>query len=464
MASNSPVPLTEDKVIHSQTDSVCPVCLKRIDATRIYLEDSLYLRKTCPEHGLFEIPIWRGTYDSLPPRVERIPAYPESPMTVVQRGCPYDCGLCSDHRQQPCCVLLEVTHRCDLVCPICYASAGEKPATSVVDPGLDTIRTWYETLLRAGGPFNIQLSGGEPSMRDDLCEIIAMGRSMGFAFFQLNTNGLRIGNDLSYLSGLRDAGLSTVYLQFDGTTDEIFRKIRGKNLLAQKFAAIENCRKLNIGVVLVPTIKPGVNDHVIGEIIRFGLSYHPVVRGVHFQPISYFGRYPSEPANSDRITLPEVISAIHTQTNGQIHKDWFSASAGPNRFCSFNCNFVVMEDGTLKPIVKQRKTDCSCQIQEAAIERVRAQAFVARNWQAPESDAQDQKPAGKPVLGGWDSFLSRAKTHLFAISGMAFQDAWTLDIERLRDCYIMVVTSDNRLIPFCAYNLTDRMGNSIYRK
>jgi uncharacterized radical SAM superfamily Fe-S cluster-containing enzyme len=122
-----------------------------------------------------------------------------------------------------------------------------------------------------------------------------------------------------------------------------------------------------------------------------------------------------------------------------------------------------MEDGELKPIIKRQDQSCCCQPQDAEKERKKAQAFVARNWKAPEKEAAAAEPVISTSFGGWDAFLARAKTHLFAISGMAFQDAWTMDLDRLRDCYIMIVSPDNRLIPFCAYNLTDSSGNSYYR-
>jgi uncharacterized radical SAM superfamily Fe-S cluster-containing enzyme len=453
-----------DDYILSNTRSVCPVCLRQIEASRVVRGNDLYLVKTCPEHGRSETIIRRGDLLTVSFIPDRIPAHPENPNTAVDKGCPYDCGLCAEHRQQPCCVLFELTQRCDLSCPVCYASAGgENNNRQHNDPDIETISNWYDLLLSSGGPFNIQLSGGEPCMRDDLPEIISMGREKGFTFFQLNTNGLRISRDKEYLSRLKEAGLSTVYLQFDGTTDEIFKKMRGRALLDQKIAAIQNCCDVNIGVVLVPTIKPGVNDNNIGNILRFGLKYHPVVRGVHFQPVSYFGRYPQAPADSDRITLPEVITAMQNQTDGQIQSSWFTPSGGPNRYCSFNGNFIVMEDGELKPIIKRQDHSCCCSPQDAEKERKKAQAFVARNWKAPEKENAASEPVISTSFGGWDAFLARAKTHLFAVSGMAFQDAWTMDLDRLHDCYIMIVSPDNRLIPFCAYNLTDSSGISYYR-
>ena len=131
----------------------------------------------------------------------KIPTYPENPFTTVRLGCPYDCGLCPDHRQQPCCVLLEVTQRCDLGCPFCFANAG---GSTEDDPDLPTISFWFQKLITAGGPFNIQLSGGEPCLREDLPKIIALGKSLGFTFFQVNTNGLRLATDVDFLKKLKD--------------------------------------------------------------------------------------------------------------------------------------------------------------------------------------------------------------------------------------------------------------------
>jgi uncharacterized radical SAM superfamily Fe-S cluster-containing enzyme len=210
---------------------------------------------------------------------------------------------------------LEVTGRCNLKCPVCFAEAGEEVSA---DPGYDTVRGWYQRLLDAGGPYNIQLSGGEPTMRDDLPELVALGRSMGFDFIQVNTNGLRLAREPAFLEKLARAGLSTVYLQFDGTEQEIYRKLRGGDILEDKLEAVRLCGESGVGVILVPTVAPGVNDHNLGEIIKLGLENMPVVRGVHFQPLTFFGRYPGPPSGQMRITLPEVIMCIERQTQGRI--------------------------------------------------------------------------------------------------------------------------------------------------
>jgi hypothetical protein len=246
------------------TESVCPECLARIPAQRVMRGDDVFLRKTCPEHGDFETIVWRGQPGLDDWARPKIPAHPSNPFTLVECGCPLDCGLCPDHRQQTCCALLEVTQRCNLRCPVCFADAGG----SSDDPPLSTIDFWYRRLLDlSGGPCNIYLSGGEPTLRDDLPQIIRMGRELGFSYFQLNTNGLRLAAEPEYLDALKEAGLSCVFLQFDGTDDRIYRQLRDVKLLDRKIATIEQCALAGVGVVLVPTLAPGVNVDNIGATV-----------------------------------------------------------------------------------------------------------------------------------------------------------------------------------------------------
>lgn len=442
------------------TESVCPECLSRIPAACVLRGEDVYLEKTCPEHGFFSTVIWRGQPALSSWLRPKNPSFPKHPLTQVDRGCPFDCGLCPDHRQHSCSVLLEVTGRCDLHCPVCFASAGDGAAA---DWSLNEIGAWFRRLLSTGGPFNIQLSGGEPCMRDDLPEIIKLGRAYGFSFFQLNTNGLRLSHDTAYIAELKNAGLSTIFLQFDGTHDSIYKILRGRELFAVKMAAVERCAEQGIGVVLVPTLVPGINTEDIGNIIRLAIAHMPAVRGVHFQPISYFGRCPQLPVDEVRITLPEVMLAIEKQTGGMIKTDSFSPSGCENAFCSFHGSFVVMPDGSLRSLSRRENNPCCSWPVEAALGAARTREFVAANWAYPELILVPPVTAA-PILGGWDAFLDRKRTHTFCVSAMAFQDAWTLDLERLRDCCIHTASPDGRLVPFCAYNLTNCNGMTLYRK
>jgi uncharacterized radical SAM superfamily Fe-S cluster-containing enzyme len=360
-------------------------------------------------------------------------------------------------------VLLEVTSRCDLACPVCYASASRDG----VDASLTEIDGWLDTLAEAGGRVHIQLSGGEPTTRDDLPEIVARVRARGFDFVQLNTNGVRIARDPAYLAALAKAGLDCVFLQFDGVTDDVYRRLRGAKLMRLKALAIGNCGEAGVGVVLTPTLAPGVNVDQIGAIVDFAVAHMPAVRAVHFQPISYFGRCLAEPDAASRITLPEVMEALIAHSGGTIRLDDFRPGSAENPYCSFSGRFVVDASGGMRPAADARPSYCGAPAEperSACCGSARPSADVARErrYVAGQWARADRAAAPTAGLDAFDAFLAGQERTL-GLSGMAFQDAWTLDLDRLRQCHIQVVAPDRRVIPFCAYNLTSRDGRSLYR-
>ena len=440
------------KVIN-QVESLCPICLKKIIGEKIEYDDGVYLEKTCEEHGFFKTLIWEGKdYESWG-GTEKYKT-PKIVSTEVKKGCPYDCGICSEHRQETCCVLLEITNRCNLKCPICFASSNENIKEDI---SLERIGEYYDYLMKCGGPYNIQLSGGEPTLRDDLDEIIKMGRKKGFTFFQLNTNGIRIGEDENYIKKLSKAGLNTVFLQFDGLNDKVYSELRNKKLLRVKLKAIENCKKAGVGVVLVPTIMQDVNMDQIGKIINFAIDNMPAIRGVHFQPVSFFGLYKNRD-ESYRITIPKMLNEIENQMNGKMKIENFMGGGAENSYCSFHGNFLVNEDKSLKALGS--KSNCCCKPTSSKQSR----EFVAKQWSAVKSSNKEGNVKKHSNTQSLDDFLDRFDKYTLAISAMLFQDAWNVDIDRLKQCYINVVSEDMKLIPFCAYNLTSIDNKSLYRR
>lgn len=423
--------------------------------------------------------------------VKKERAYINNPQREVSKGCPYDCGLCSEHRQHTCTALIEVTQKCNLHCRFCFADSN---SCEKADPTLEEIKHMYESILKTSGICNIQLSGGEPTVRKDLPDIIKMGKDLGFQFIQINTNGIRIGEDESFVKQLKAAGLSSIFLQFDGTKDEINRKLRGEELLEIKIKAIENCKKYRIGVVLVPTLVPRVNTDNIGEIIDFALEHISAVRGVHFQPVSYFGRIPFMPDDEDRITLGEVMDEIEMQTNGRIKTNSLKPAKCENSLCSFHGSFIYRgnrelmsisdksgccsskdkNDDVGKKISLKRKgnkivasttsaSSCCCSIEKAEIGAIKAKEFVSRNWISRKPEADKESPESNEDTG-WDGILNSINNNSFSLSAMAFQDVWNVNLERIKDCCIHVVNPEGKLIPFCMYNITTIDGKSLYRK
>lgn len=451
----------------SDTESVCPVCLKRVPARCEGKEGAVFLVKSCPEHGPFKTLIWQGPPDFQDWRRPKIPFRPSTPAQPVEHGCPFDCGLCPDHRQRTCTVLIEVTGRCNLGCPVCYAGAG---AGADADPSAEAVVEWLHGARKAAGDCNLQFSGGEPTVRDDLEQLVRAACKLGFSFVQVNTNGLRLAKETGYADRLSKAGVSSVFLQFDGTTDEIYRRIRGQALLAAKVRAVKACTEAGIGVVLVPTLVPGINTDNVGRILDFGIDHAPGVRGVHFQPVSYFGRHPEPPVDGYRLTLPELMRTIESQTGGRFQTAHFAPPSCEHARCSFHGNYVVMPDGGMIPLSRDAGHACCGAPEPAEQGAQRSISFVARQWQAPRMD-KNPGACGAGCgcrsfrTGGvsFDDFLSAARHRTFSVSAMAFQDAWTLNLDRLRDCCIHVYSPERGLVPFCAFNLTAADGRGLYR-
>lgn len=467
--------------IDTGVQSICPVCHKPIEAKYAKEDVGVVLRKTCEKHGDFAALVSENPKDYLKwMEFTSVNVPPKMPITKGKKDeCPLHCGTCDEHLMTACCVLLDITERCNQKCPYCFASANENPDK---DPPLSKIEKSYDRLIELGEarPFNIQLSGGEPTVRDDLPQIIKMGRDKGFEYIQLNTNGKRLAEEPGYAYKLKDAGVSTVFLQFDGTTDDIYMKLRAEPLLNTKLKAIDECRKARIPVTLVPTVVKNINLDNTGDLIRFMLNNLNVVKGIHFQPVSFFGRHPEDDFEN-RVTMFKVMREIETQTNGLFKREDLVPISTGHQLCCFCSNFLRERDGSIKSLMtneqKNQGMDC-CGSEPAPEEIVRKDRdFVLNKWEVSDeaeggcctppdvevsdkccndaSQSEENSCCDEPQ--SFDEALAYLRNNMFTISGMAFMDKSNLDAERLKRCRVQVFTEDERLVPFCGYN-------SIYRE
>ena len=473
--------------------SICAECGRPVPAVYMRLGDAVYLEKTCAEHGISRVLASENAE-----AFERWIAFPSvtvPPRVFLAKGagerseCPLHCGPCENHLMTACCVLLNVTNRCNQHCPWCFAEAGELKANDVYgsEPALADIGRWLDLLTELGEErkFNIQLSGGEPTVRGDLPEIIGLCRKQGFEYVQLNTNGRKLAEDPAYAKELKAAGLSTVFLQFDGVSDDVYVALRGEPLLDVKKTAIQNCAAAGLPVTLVPTVLKSVNLSQTGAIIDFMLGNIKTVKGVHFQPASFFGRQPEE-RNEDgdfdeRVTMFAIMEEIEKQTNGRIQKSDLAPISTGHPLCCFCAAYMKEPGGEPRPIssggpccgsgeaASSSLGDESCYeppyepsyelsdgrsvVDPLEIIR-RDRDFVLNKWDvcAPEEEARSasEEDGGNRAMS-FDEALAIFKNNMFTISGMAFMDETNLDAERLRRCRVQVFSPEERLVPFCAY-------------
>lgn len=414
--------------------SVCPLCLENIPAELWQDEKgAVTMKKSCPEHGSFRVPVWGGALD-FESWTQFVPPLADG----LGESCPDNCGLCAEHESGSCCVLLEVTKRCNLRCRFCFANGGDEAE----EPSLDSLKAAVSDIVEKCGNVLLQLSGGEPTLRDDLPELVRFAKASGCSYVQLNTNGLRLGQDEPYAKALRQAGLDIVFLQFDGTEDKIYEYLRGRPLLKEKERAIEVCAGLGLGVTLVPTVVPGVNTDNLGALVRYAAERVPGIRAVHFQPVSYFGRHPGKPGDEQRYTLDMLMADIAAQTG--IATESFMPSRCDHPLCGFHANYIVRPDGSLKALSSithsAKSRGCARDNRE----------YVGKHWTRPEPESA---PAAFSDEMDFDSFLYCIRQRNLCLSSMAFQDAMNLNIERLHQCTLHVYDK-GKIKPFCANYLS----------
>ncbi len=469
-----------------KTASLCPECLKLLQAEIFERGGKVWIRKECPEHGKFEDLYW-GDYEMYK-RAEKfaMDGRGVSNPNVKKDGieCPFDCGLCSLHKSHTALGNIAVTNRCDLNCWYCFFFA--EKAGYVYEPSLGQIREMLKSLRNEKPvPCNaIQITGGEPSLRKDLLDIIRMAKEEGFEHVQLNTNGIRLSQDPELVRNVRKAGVNTIYLSFDGMTPESNPKNHWEipNIL-------KNCRDASVGVVLVPTVIKGVNDHEIGEMIRFGFRNIDVVRAVNYQPVSLVGMMPRKERDKHRITIPDTIQNIQDQTDGQILKEdfypvptimpfsrlveaWLKKPQYElsSHFACGMATYVFQVDGRMLPITRFLDVDGLMEYMKektTELEQGKNKYMIGLNMLRKIGSFVDKEKQPKGfsiakmifnaiVKHDYNALGKFHEKSLF-IGMMHFQDLYNYDIERVKRCCIHYAMPGGKIIPFCTFNVIPQM-------
>jgi len=467
----------------SRTQSLCPECLEILDAEIYEQGGKIWIRKRCSRHGEFNELYW-GSSDLY----KRAKQYArdgkgvDNPFIMKQTPvCPIDCGLCNLHMSHTALGNIVVTNRCDLNCWYCFFFA--EKAGYVYEPSLEQIRTMARS-LRSERPVPcnaVQLTGGEPALREDLLDIIEICREEGIEHVQLNTDGIRLSTDSTLARKVRKAGVNTIYMSYDGTTaptnPKNHREVAG---------ALANCRQAQIGVVLVPTVIRGFNDSEVGNIIRFALKNLEPIRGVNFQPVSIVGRVPERERERFRITIPDVLMKIEEDFSGEISRDDFYPIPSCMPFSNFvealtnereyelsthfacgMATYVFLDDGKIIPMPRFVDVDGLFEYLDERAGELRGGAnryavglkllyglftkFVHKS-KAPKGLRLSRILFDALLRHDYRSLGVLHHKSLF-IGLMHFQDLYNWDIERVKRCTIHYATPDERIIPFCTFNV-----------
>ncbi|MEM3411998.1 MAG: radical SAM protein [archaeon] len=470
--------------ILKSTTSICPECHIPIKATIYEKAGKVYIKKECEEHGSFEDVYWSdyNLYAWADKFLHDGKGIENPKITKSIPVCPLDCGLCNYHLSGTVLANLFVTNRCDMRCSYCFANVGA--AGKVFEPDLETIEKML-IALRSERPVPtkaIQITGGEPTLREDLIDIIKLCKKHGFTHVQLNTNGIRLGTDPELAKKVREAGVNTVYLSFDS----VKKKLKG-GASKETLNAIENCRKAGLGIVLVPVLLKNYNLAEVWEIIKFAAKNKDIIRGVNFQPVSFVGAMSPAQRRKIRVTIPDLLIALEKQSKKKITRKAFypiscvvpithlaealskkpeiEFSAHPH--CGVATYLYIDDSGEITPITDIVDADKFFQIVEEVAKDLEKGGLLAKiKWlfkgyfalsglvrkdKAPKDFNLKQLLLEMLILRNYKS-LGKFHYKTLFVGTMHFMDAYNYDVERVRRCVIHYVLPDERIVPFCAFN------------
>ena len=471
--------------------TLCPECSAIIIGRYFKQDGKVLIEKTCPEHGYFSDVINSDAELFLKASQWSFQEHAglEFPQVLDGENCPSDCGLCNQHMSSPCLAQIDLTNRCNMNCPICFANANAQGFTW--QPSYEEIVRQLKVLreMKPHPCTAIQFSGGEPTIHSDFLKIISTARDLGFTYIQIATNGITLA-DPDFARAAAKAGLHTLYLQFDGIGDRAHQPARNfPGIWAKKIAAVENARRNDMKICLVPTILKGINDDQVQPILEFAIENIDVVSGISWQPVSFTGRCDYDQIKTQRYTLGDLAHDLAKYPGVDVKRDMFPLSlvvpisdileaitgdakvrASSHPTCAFGTYFLISPEGNAYPFpsvidVEGMFTDFSKHARRikskrkkaSLIDKIRLFWVLKKHWRKETAppDLSVWKLA-RTILGMVDKRIGRGKSGLknyrsLMCAGMHFQDRYNFDVERVKRCVILYSTPAG-VFPFCTYN------------
>ena len=494
-----------------ETDSLCPACVKEVRSqilsgeadwkllvdgkpgeirARIVEEGGrILMKKECPKHGHFEDVM--STDPAFFKRLEKL--YPGRDFVIPKDGL-HNHGTSSIRYGRGAVLTIDLTNRCNMMCNPCFMDANQVGFVHELE-WEDVKRLLDDAAsVKPRRQLSVQFSGGEPTLSPHFLPAVRYARELGYFSVQCATNGIRFAQEEDFAKAVAEAGLRFAYLQFDGVGNENNQHRKVGNLFDVKLRAIENLRKYGVDITLVTTIVNGVNNHQVGDILKFAIEHIDKINAVAFQPVSFTGRdedIDDETRKRQRYTLSELAHDAKAQAGiGEPMRDWYPLSAsGPlsdlkdllggleSEWGSFKCGcHPNCGIGTMMLVEEKTRTAVtvpSILNVDRMLEDVKAITDSARTkfWTALQTGLavlRNLRPEGIPAslspfklvrimdshTGGKLGFSERQRRYdwrVFFVGGMWFQDLFNYDFRRTEMCIIPYATQMGE-ISFCAYN------------
>lgn len=460
----------KDYAFRGLTKSFCPECYALVEAKIIERRGRIYFLKRCDCCGEREDFICSDAefYDryewSVPGKI------PRKTFTEAKNGCPFDCGICTEHEQHTCIALVELTDACNLECPMCFASSlpGAKHRT------VEEVCHAIDRLVEAEGrPEILQLSGGEPTIHPQFWQILDYAYHQPIDYILINTNGIRMASDEAWVQKLAEyRDRVEVFLQFDGLNENVYRELRGEKLLERKLRVVERLGEAGINVTLAVTLQAGVNEDQVVPIIEFAAA-RPWITAINFQPATYSGRHVLPETLERRVTFPDVIKAIAAGVPEFKTDDFIPLPcAHPNchsialayrdgeqliplsRWFDFKANFDLLANGIAFTREKTQQLvklytarmgcgpGCGCSDESSGLTQL-----------SPPKSKDDKPSLLDHLLEG-----SLGARNFLRLTITSFLDVYNFDVRRVMKCCTHHVLPSGHVIPFCAYNVLYREG------
>jgi uncharacterized radical SAM superfamily Fe-S cluster-containing enzyme len=321
------------EVLKEKTTGLCSECYKVVDAQVIAEEGRAVILKTCPHHG-----ITKGVIETdldFYKRIVHVKRHPD-PKPFPFRT-----------------LMINITHACNLKCNLCYL------------PDRDTTRDFtleeIKESISAYPGYVISLSGGEPTMRADLLEIIRHAKSEQ-KICCLVTNGIKL-SDIDFVRKLKEAGLVVINYSCNGLKKEAFTEIENADLLDIKLKGLENLKKVGgMFTQLSYTMAKGINDDQLGPLRDYALSNVDFIYQIRARVATGVGRRLGE----KDIYLSDFIKQLAEVTNIPYEyymyywtkENWF-----PNTYLFEVDFFAFLEDPYISKKLGSKGTDRSSRIE-----------------------------------------------------------------------------------------------------